>query len=145
MDDETFARQLSAWVDPSAVLRAVRGHAGTDARVQQPGFIAVPGAAPGGARAIGLDILVRKFLQGFRLPVEYVAMLAAGFPGIPQPSWDYALGLRFEGEVLSGPETGDANTILLVTDRDSVADIVAIPVGFLARRILSIANDWINR
>ena len=119
-------------------------HAAADPRLEQPGFLPVPGTVPGGAHAVGLDTLVGKFLRGFRLPTEYVALLVARFPEIPQPSWDYVLGLRFEGDVLFGSETGQENTILLVRDRASVARMVAIPVAFLVRQTLAIAANWID-
>jgi len=144
MDDRAFAESLSAWVDPSAVLKVARSHAAADPKLEQPGFVPVPGKLPGGARAIALDTLVGKFLRGFQLPAEYVDLLVARFPDVPQLSWDYARGLRFEGDVLSGPETGDENNILLVRDRASFARMVAIPVAFLVRQTLSIAGSWIN-
>ena len=144
MDDRSFADALCAWLDPSAVLQVARTHAGTVAgQLDEPGHVRLAGADPDGARAIGLDTLVAKFLSGFEVPGEYVGLLAARFADVPEASWAYVRGLRFGGRVLFGSEAGD-NTLLQLTDRVAFARLAAAPIDFLARFTTVTARSWIE-
>jgi FRG domain len=143
MDDRLFAEALCAWLDPSAVLQVARTHAGSDAgALEEPGHVRLMGTVPGGARAIGLDALVEKFLRGLEVPDEYVGLLASRFPDVPAGSWEYVRALRFAGRVLFGTEAG-GDALLQLTDRAAFARLAAAPLDFLVRHTLATARSWI--
>ena len=144
MEDREFARQLCAWLDPAGVAQAAAAHDVSREYAGTSTTLTFPRRAPGEARAIGLDVLVDKFLRGFELSGDAVELLAPRYPRISAEAWEWVSSLRFEGSVAyeDFPAGEEASTIMKLTDRFSLAFLVRSPIEFLIQETARLAPTW---
>lgn len=145
MDDATFARQLSSWLDPFRLVSLSQQY------IKNPGdlerqFIATREANSfSRASDVGLDRLVRIFLENFELPGEVLLLL----PGASRvPLDDAALrrmsGLRFTGDVSFTNLDPSISGSTVVTFAGPAIEILAVagPINFLIRLVDEFAGMW---
>lgn len=145
MDDATFARQLCSWLDPFRLASLSQQY------IENPGYlerrIITTRDANSFARAsdVGLDRLIRIFLENFVLPSEVLLLL----PGVSRvPLGDAALrrmqGLRFTGDMSFENFDQSISPGTVVTFAGPAIEILvaAGPINFLVRLVDEIAGMW---
>ncbi len=146
MDDATFARQLCCWLDPFRLASLSQQY------IQNPGLlerrVIATREASSFAQAsdVGLDRLIRSFIENFVLTGETLLLL----PGVSRmPLGDAALrrmsGLRFTGDVsfANFDPSVSANTVATFAGPALEIQVIAGPINFLIRFVDEIARMWL--
>lgn len=147
MDDDAFARQVSAWLDPFAVIQAARMHAGSTAVAEAPATWTWATPQYASARDVGVDELMTKFLRGFRLQPQYVKLIRHSWEEpIPSEAWDRLSNQSFSGEVSFSEFPADApeGTVVWLAGRAATMLVLKSPLEFLGECVGSYANTWLE-
>src|ERR1043165_1944887 len=136
MDDQTFARQLCCWLDPFRLASLCQQY------MENPGSLERRVDATREANSftrasdVGLDRLLRIFLENFELSDEFLLLL----PGVSRmPLGEAALrrmsGLRFTGEAAFENFDPSVSNNTVVTFAGPALEILAVagPANFLFR------------
>jgi hypothetical protein len=145
MDDRAFARQLCAWLDPFRLASLALEYSRDPASLERRGRATREARSFRRAADVGLDRLIRAFLQNFELFADIVAILpGASQLSLPTDALARLTGLRFTGEASfenfdeSDPEGA------VVAFRGSGIEILTIagPINFLVRFVDQIVDMW---
>jgi hypothetical protein len=99
MDDRAFTRQLCAWLDPLRLCSLVVEYARDAASLERRGRATREARSFRRAADVGLDRLIRAFLEHFELSADVVANLAgASQLNLSADALGRLTGLRFTGE-----------------------------------------------
>lgn len=149
MDDHTFARELTAWLDPQAIWESIgRYESDREQALAQATLIVGSGRLKDGDDG-GYAKLVKKFLRGFRMPLPVVDLIR-GLQVEPVFSdeslrWLAELTISSTVQVCSRetvPEGAPPNTVLLIEERDAVVDLLRSPVVALLDLVDRFAVQW---
>lgn len=149
MDDITFAHQVLAWLDPLEVLQCGRRLRDDRRAALSAGtLVVVSGVLADGSEA-RFDVLVQKFLRGFRMPLGMLELLAVSDFDFPFTEADlrWVADLQLTPQVdicnRSNPSRGlPLSTILLIHERDTVLDLIRNPVLGLLDLVTRFAWTW---
>jgi|GEM_PF-2496407 len=145
MEDATFARQVCCWLDPFRLASLSQQYGENPAPLEQQ--VIATREANNFARAsdVGLDRLIRIFLENFVLSSEILLLL----PGASRlPLSDAALrrmsGLRFTGDVSfeNFDPSISPNTVVTFAGPALEIQAVAGPINFLIRFVDQIVAMW---
>ncbi len=149
MDDQSFAHNVSAWLDPFELLNAAeRFDRDRDRALAPEGLLISSGRLTRGEEA-NFAPLVEKYLRGFRVPPALIDLLSlwAGPSGAPTYAWkwlrDLSLSAKVECYSHGGVPPGiPANIILRINERDVVTDIIRRPILALLDLTSMLAISW---
>jgi hypothetical protein len=148
MDSQTFSRELCAWIDPLEIIKAGQRYDIDTQKVTAPVSVSFTSPFLSSAEDIVLYDLVVEFLHNFRIPFEILELLQSRTDQTDELS-DCALNwlkhLKFEGSVYQvNNEAGHfpEDTILMVEERDIVANIITQPIRVLVNQIGYLSDTW---
>jgi FRG domain len=147
MDQAAFTRQLSAWLDPWRLAWLARQYAEDPAALERSASATREASNFRRAGDVGLDRLIRDFLETFQLSGEFLSLL----PKVTRvPLSDGALArlsrLRFTGSVTFGgfEASSPAGTVAAFMGPAIEIHAVAGPLSFLVRWVDQIAGVWMQ-
>jgi hypothetical protein len=146
MDPTAFARDVCAWLDPNAVGDALLIYQQNATWAQAPGEWTWRSPILNSAGEVGLDHVIRMFLESFRVPPGYVRLLRSiSQPHIAPASWEWLAELRFQGGAVFGdfPPGSPPDLVALVRERNAVIRILQAPLQFLSNVVTAMAQEWI--
>jgi hypothetical protein len=147
MEGEAFARQMSAWLDPMAVIETARLCVSEPEVADATATWTWSTPQYGSARDVGLDTLVTRFLEHFRLAPQYVRLLRHSWEEpIPDEIWDRLASLSFCGGLSFDQFPADAreDTVVWLSDTVAMISVLRSPLEFLANYVGQLANTWLN-
>lgn len=146
MEPAAFAYEVCAWLDPNALGDALLCYQ------QNPKWAAAPAEWSWrsqlfkSATDVGLDHLVRLFLDNFRIPPGYIRLLRSiSRPDIDPAAWEWLATLRFEGSVVfdAFPPDSKPDVVALIRERNAVVLILHAPLSFLCNVVGQAAPTWL--
>lgn len=149
MDDQSFAHQLSAWLDPVELLEAgLRYESDRDKALAPASLIICSGRLQNGKEG-NYETLVQKFISGFRMPQAVIELLHRfeASAELSKETWDWLERLRCSGTIKVYSRTNiqpdvPPNTILTLHERDAVVDILRSPVFALLDLVDRLGIGW---
>ena len=145
MDDGAFARQLCAWLDPLRLAKLANDYARDPASLEQYGRATREATAFRRAADVGLDRLVRAFLEHFELSPPFTAILpGASQLDLPADGLERLNGLRFSGQATFDDFDASDPPGTVVAFRGRAIEILTIagPINFLVRFVDQMAGLW---
>lgn len=149
MNDETFAHQLTSWLDPLALLECVGRYDVDRDRALAPATLIVGSGRLHSGDEGNYAELIRKFLSGFRIPLPVLELLRSlqKPPGSSDDSWRWLADLTISARVRvcsrgKTPAGVPPHTILLLDERDAVVDLLRAPVLALLDLVDQVAFTW---
>jgi hypothetical protein len=145
MDGKEFSRTVLSWLQPDIVIRAA-----DRAPQQEPGWdseaaLQFRGTVLNVSEEGGLIDAITHFLHHFAVPNSYLDVLNQMRPGeLSAEGKRWLLGLQFEGRVLvpdGKPVTKD-RPLVIVTERDAVADMLLDPINSLIEVVEMYNLTW---
>lgn len=149
MDNLRFAHQVSAWLEPQAIINCAVAYDRDRAFAcaEQTMFIA------NGELRSGLEghfaELVKRFLEGFSVPPSVMELLepVKNFSEISDEAWNWVGSLSVSAVISSierdkGPPGVHPKTVLAVTERDAVLDLLRIPLLAMGDLVSHFAYSW---
>ena len=145
MDDGAFARQLCAWLDPLRLAALATEYARDPASLERNGRATREARAFRRAADVGLDRLIRAFLEHFELSPRVTAILpGASQLDLPADGLGRLNGLRFTGQ--TSFDDFDASdppgTVVAFRGRGIEILTIAGPINFLVRFVDQMAELW---
>lgn len=145
MDDATFTRQLCSWLDPFGLASLSQQYMENPGHLERRVIATREANSFTRASDVGLDRLIRIFLENFELSSEILSLL----PGVSRvPLGDAALrrmsGLRFTGDMSFENFDPSISAGTVVTFAGPALEILAVagPLNFLIRLVDEIAGMW---
>jgi hypothetical protein len=145
MEPGAFAHQVCAWLDPNAVgdaLISLQRPILAEAQIQWTWHSQDFESAAN----VGLDYLVRLFLDNFHVPLGYIRLLRSiSSPDISLEAWQWLLSLRFAGEPTFSdfPTDSKPDTVVLIKERYAAVLVLQAPLSFLCNVVGQIARTWL--
>ena len=136
MEKKEFAHQVSAWIDPWSIIEAGIQRETNLSSSYQPVSLCITSKVLKPNNDAGLFALVSDYLENFRIPSGIMEILAFVRTKInlSEKTWDWLREIKFEGKTIavnSNKTQYPPETILLVKERECVADILTQPLNFL--------------
>jgi len=145
MDDAAFARQLCAWLDPFRLAKLAEDYGRDPASLERSGYATREARLFRRAADVGLDRLIRAFLEHFELSPNLLAIL----PGASQLDLSAnglgrLNGLRFTGQASfdNFDPSAEPDTVVVFRGRGLEILTIAGPINFLVRFVDQIAELW---
>jgi hypothetical protein len=150
MDDKTFAYELASWLDPYMLLQCVKRY-----EIEREKALARTSLVIGSDELIdgedaGFPELVAAFLRGFRMPRPIIELLRATQDAsqISAETWNWLENVELSSAryKVCSREHVQANlpphAILLIEERDAIADVIQGPVLALLDIVVMLADHW---
>lgn len=143
MEDVEFAHQLSGWIDPSTIVKSGRRFVTDRERALAKVTFVVAPEGLNTERHSGLIDLALKYLSAFRIPIEVIDILRLTSKDVPNEAWNWLETLRFEGDawINHGDERFARNAILVIKERDAVADLLIRPMALLGQLVSAMVAE----
>jgi|CXWL01.1.fsa_nt_gi hypothetical protein len=149
MDDQVFAHQLSAWLDPVELLEAGLSYESNRKKALIPARLIISSGRLQNGDEGNYARLVQKFISGFRIPQEVIELLRRfeASAELSKETWSWLEDLRCSGTIKVCSRTNiepdvPPNTILTIQERDAVVDILRSPVRALLDLVDRLAIFW---
>jgi len=147
MDSQTFSRELCAWIDPLEIIKAgIRYDIDIQKAITPTKVLFTSQLLSSAEDGIFYD-LVEEFLKNFRIPMKILKLLQAISisDDLSNDSWNWLTHLKFEGNINKVNYDDDhflEGTILMIYERDIVADIITQPIRVLVNVVGNMCNTW---
>lgn len=145
MDEISFTRQLCGWLDPFRLAWIAQQYAENPRQLESR--VTVTHEAKNFTRAgdVGIDRLIRIFVNNFKLPGEVFPLLSSVVP-IHDTAYKRMIGLRFTGEITfeNSESFTSTNTIASFTGPAIEIYSMAGPLNFLIRFVDQVADTWLQ-
>ena len=146
---ENFADTLAAWIDPAVLTDSAKAYAVDRNCAIEPRSLVVTSPTLTHALEGGFAELVVEFLKAFRIPPGLMSVVRAMNTErtISEKAWKWIAGLRFEGQVYpqahghGNPEL-HLQAVLIINERDAVADIIHGPLTALLDMVSFTVERW---
>lgn len=142
---EAFAEHLIGWISPSYIVRATERLEEDDKSAVSNSEIHLLSPVLKTAEEAGLLAMVTDFLSHFRISPDLISLVEVLTSRRFTPSCkEFLLNLRFDGSIVetSYRHTTNGNELLVVTERDIVADLLLTPLRMLTSFVTSYAEHW---
>jgi hypothetical protein len=145
MEKTEFAHQVCAWIDPWSIIEAGIQREANLSGAYQPASLCLTSKVLKPNDDAGLRALVSDFLDDFRIPSGIMEILRFVHTevNLSQATWNWLREIEFEGEIISagsGQIRYPPETVMVVRERDCVADILAQPLTFLCEYVSLIVD-----
>ena len=148
MDDQTFAHELTAWLEPGVLIDCARRYEQDRASALARNRLWIAQRRLTSGHQGNFSDLVRKFLRGFRVPPAVIDLLrAVAEPPLEGEGWQWLQTLTVAGTVTeysrgAVPPGAAPETILEIEERDAVLDVIHAPVMALLDLVDMLAEQW---
>jgi hypothetical protein len=144
VDDRALTEQLCGWLDPWRLASLAAQYAKDPAPIEQPRRITQQATAIRRAADVGLDRLIRAFVDNFELSAETAAILpGASLLQFSSEALRRFTGLRFTGEVSFEAIEGDPEgTVVAFTGPTVEILTIAGPINFLVAFVDQTSQLW---
>jgi len=149
MDDKTFAYELASWLDPYMLLQCAKRYEIEHEKAMTRTNLVIGSDELVNGDDGGFAELVAAFLRGFRVPQPIIEFLRAtqDVSHISAKTWNWLETLELSARyMVCSREHVHANlsphAILVIEERDAIADVIQGPVLALLDIVGMLADHW---
>jgi len=142
---EAFAEHLMGWISPLCIVRATQRLEEDPNGAVSTSEIHLRSLVLESAEEAGLLPMMTGFLSHFRFSPELISLVEILTSRRFSPLCkEFLLNLRFEGSIFgtSSRSAIEGNELLVVIERDIVADLLLTPVRMLTHFVTGYAKHW---